>query len=1407
MASSGKITDLFDVEGIKDQYDQVMGFVNKYVQQVEEASAIRLKVEESKSVRDRSQAISDLANSVKKYQAAADATVASGQKLMDTVAGIDKTNTKVVESQKNVNKSLSDLVLSTKDANQSYQELLELSVKNEIAQKELAASKKALNDEFKNGNISQDDYLKALTSIKDQQVDLSNQQRDLTTSLRNLAKEAGNAETSLDSMKARLALLQQAYSKLSDEEKKSPIGKEIEKETRKLSDSINTQKKSIGDFSSNVGRYTESLGSGFENVRREIQRLQKESDNLRISGDTRGVEAAGRAINELDNIIKVSYDSTKTYQQTVRSLEQEYKNLAASGSQSEEFLKEFQKFVAQAKHESGELTQSIKALSSETRGLDLFTGSISTIASTFETAAGASALFGANTEGTEKTLQKLVAIQSVANGLREIGRNLTEKESAAGKAYAFVQKQIAIATDSSAGATARWGAALKAIGIGLLVSAVAYLVDKLDLFGSESEDAAEASKDLTEAIKSQNEAIQQNIELIERDYDEGLKNLQKQYDLAQASGKDQLTLFALKKQIAEKEKKLADDQLAAQVKFADSLSGTITNGKRGLEGLVIAQSKYKERVVQINGQIEEAEQRKYQAISDGNKEVQKDIQDFIDSLKAQKDEANNSYSAITNSINGAADAAENLSKIQAEEAKFRADERRKLILETARIETQTIIDANERILSNEKSTLAQRLLAVDEIAKAQKKAAEAQKQAILSDPSKIGTAEYSLAIKNFNASANKITVESQKQKEEIIAQFRIRDLQAEEQYQNQVLGLYIETNQKLADNNKLSLEQRLQARARYIQAQTQQINNEFKLQLQQAGISDEEISALEKDRGYRVKSAKLTAEEIEAIQIDHETKLATIVSAGASAITSILESELDKQAKIRDASLADIQRAASFSGVNNTKQYADDIIALNKSLKDKKISIEAYNKERRAIDRKYQLISLNDAIDSFQRQLNLLDGAEGAEITAKRNLEDAKRALEQATTDEAKKQAIDRVAIAEKEYEDTKAITDKKKKLEEDLAKAKAQISDESKANTTEDAKTQLEQLQTYIQAVGSTLSNALQSFAEIQGIFYDREIASIDSAIEALNKKKDKDTEVVNQTITNEQDKQKALAEINGRAEAEQAALEKRKRQAEIERARFEKAKNIADIISSTALAVVNALKSDDVPVALRIPLAISIGALGAAQLARAIAAPLPRFFRGKNMAEKDDYEGYAWVDDEQYGRGGKPETIIRESGKVEKGGYKPRITWIGKKDIVVPAGEEVPEKPSLVRRALAKVIPMKPRTAGAEKPKENAPVAEVLPIKHHRTIQLPDSETANRIIVNEIHRRNEAQAAMLTYPMFDDSNIVREIRKMRNDIIQSIRDGEKVNLNITETGLAAMIQHGMKTTKYINDQTNWNK
>lgn len=178
----------------------------------------------------------------------------------------------------------------------------------------------------------------------------------------------------------------------------------------------------------------------------------------------------------------------------------------------------------------------------------------------------------------------------------------------------------------------------------------------------------------------------------------------------------------------------------------------------------------------------------------------------------------------------------------------------------------------------------------------------------------------------------------------------------------------------------------------------------------------------------------------------------------------------------------------------------------------------------------------------------------------------------------------------------------------------------------------------------------------EVAGLFIDifqndieRQKNEVQDQIDLLEEQKQKQIEAENSRVQTVQERADAIAVIEARAATQKAQLELRQRKLDEAKARWDRANTIANIIQQTALAVVKALPN--------VPLSILVGALGAVQLVRALAAPIPRY------ADGTDYHkgGLAVVGD-----GGKSEGVRLPDGTVYKTASTPTL-------VDLPTGSQV--------------------------------------------------------------------------------------------------------------------------------------
>jgi hypothetical protein len=337
------------------------------------------------------------------------------------------------------------------------------------------------------------------------------------------------------------------------------------------------------------------------------------------------------------------------------------------------------------------------------------------------------------------------------------------------------------------------------------------------------------------------------------------------------------------------------------------------------------------------------------------------------------------------------------------------------------------------------------------------------------------------------------------------------------------------------------------------------------------------------------------------------------------------EDALEHQAQLHEQELENIQQA--FDKSENE---------LDQSFARREISEKDYNRKKLTLHTQLQAELLKEDIKYAKAQLDIAIAL--AKKTGKQ--EDFDKAV-------AARQKLTSLELAL-----VKLIADYKIK--------KNKETDDDDAATFKKKMDRLEKLRGYAQDV----FNIMGSFAKAAG---DKEKNAIQEQIDLLEKRKQKDIELANQTISNAQERAAAIQVIEARSAAQRDQLDIKKRQAQERQAKFEKAANIAAIIMETSLAVIRALGDKATPsITARIAGAVVVGAIGAAKLAAAIATPIPKYKHGT----KDHPGGLAEVGH------GKREVAETPDGKMYITPDTPTLVDLPKHTIVHPDADKLLDK-----------------------------------------------------------------------------------------------------------------------------------
>ncbi len=218
------------------------------------------------------------------------------------------------------------------------------------------------------------------------------------------------------------------------------------------------------------------------------------------------------------------------------------------------------------------------------------------------------------------------------------------------------------------------------------------------------------------------------------------------------------------------------------------------------------------------------------------------------------------------------------------------------------------------------------------------------------------------------------------------------------------------------------------------------------------------------------------------------------------------------------------------------------------------------------------------------------------------------------------------------------------------LAKLEIEYSDLKKKNNEEEIKI-LDKVVSAYGVLKDTISGALNASST-------KRKNEIEEEIKGIEKRRDVDLAANEARVQSDQDRAANAIIINARAQSQKEQLERKQREIDIQKAKAEKALAIFTITLSTAQNIARAKDPFS---------AILAGISGAAQLAIAIATPIPKFYRGKNAG--NNYEGLGTVNDNPDGR--TMEVIERADGSIEMPTGRNHLTYLGATDKVHPDKE----------------------------------------------------------------------------------------------------------------------------------------
>lgn len=313
------------------------------------------------------------------------------------------------------------------------------------------------------------------------------------------------------------------------------------------------------------------------------------------------------------------------------------------------------------------------------------------------------------------------------------------------------------------------------------------------------------------------------------------------------------------------------------------------------------------------------------------------------------------------------------------------------------------------------------------------------------------------------------------------------------------------------------------------------------------------------------------------------------------------------------------------------KMHDDEAKRQKDALNEKEKAEEDYIKavEQKLQDRIYR----ND--EQLYRSLDMLnrDYLNGNFKT----YEDFEKAKDLLTAQYAVKNTEAEIAATEELLRNSDMSYKKRAKYEMQLAKLKKDLLDGVIKFTQKTDKDSLKELLDGLKAADAMVKNISSAIGELNSIGYDRKKQALDDEKTLIERNSAAELKRIQDSTLSSQQQAEQVILLEAKKQAQLEANDQKRRKLETEHARFQRLNSVAGIISGTSVAVVSALGSQPFG-PWNIALAATIGALGAAQLVKALSSPIPKY----KMGTQHHKGGAAIVGD-----GGKAERVILPSGE----------------------------------------------------------------------------------------------------------------------------------------------------------------
>lgn len=770
----------------------------------------------------------------------------------------------------------------------------------------------------------------------------------------------------------------------------------------------------------------------------------------------------------------------------------------------------------------------------------------------------------------------------ISNQIKDVNKEINTIEKALERAGSGGARALGKSLSESLSVVRQLAYILPGIGMAgifnLIFEAIGSVIQALANFNEETERTIAHNKDLADSAAVVQTAIEKLADAFEKGARDQVENAKRQKDLTIASGANYEQQITDIDNYNQSVKQLADQRvkdLHASQESVDNLNAETISNQRELlaaqTNLNYAQNNlYKIQQEKVSGlnMLDKKIHKEY-----WSNQFEKDIDIAKKHLEAIRAKAANDEKKLadqTAALKSQADANNVIDAKKLADAKYYSDEERKIRLSNAEYTAAKLKDSANDVLKDEQSIQTERIQALADDAQAEKN---------------IALAKWNFVKQNEHAT-------------------RSERVEAENTYNEKILSIDTEHLNKLA---KLNLDyfmkhEEMRVKASQEEIRGQQITNKTLMDNEQATFDnriaaldqyiDDRTKAIETQYAHDVRLAAnlapdLRADQMRFLNAKRATELKDVQNDIRKQAYDISESWFEKEQKqIKKASDVEIGIAQDSAD----KEMTD----LNEAFNKKIIGWRKFIHEREQLEHN-SLIAIDKARE--QDDADEIKRIEGLQSKVRDKLSGAMMNLFFGNPKQ-KEVAKGEVQAFNKELEDLN---------QQHIAATNQQAKDHLRTQTDiseQDLKIKRETEENYIKAA-NTLAEGAQKIANQ---IYEEKIARLEAETEAYDKMIEEESNAITRSTLSQKEKNayeiQLAAEKNARDE--KAAQDEKK--IKHDQAVFDKDAALAKIALNTAVGISSALALG----AAGVPLAFSIGVLGATEFAVAAAVKIPSYWKG---------------------------------------------------------------------------------------------------------------------------------------------------------------------------------------------------